>query len=101
MKFLEKKEKKRERPKVGNNNGQLRIAMPPRAAYTKPPGPEFVALFNENMLFSVWFRRVFLCSPNLVWSALSDFDFLLKQKENVKNEVIHYLFLSSKRYLKY
>ena len=27
------------RPKVGNNNGQLRIATPPRVAHAKPPGP--------------------------------------------------------------
>ena len=33
-------EKKRERLKVGNNNGQLRIATPPRVAYAKPPGPK-------------------------------------------------------------
>ena len=32
---------KRERPKVGNNNGQLRIATPPRVAHTKQPGPKF------------------------------------------------------------
>ena len=32
--------KKRERPKVGNNNGQLRIATPPRVAHAKPPGPK-------------------------------------------------------------
>ena len=36
----EKKEKEEEeRPKVGNNKGQLRIATPPRLAHTKPPGP--------------------------------------------------------------
>ena len=35
------KERKRERPKVGNNHGQLRIAKPPRVAYAKPPGPVF------------------------------------------------------------
>ena len=28
------------RPKVGNNNGQLRIATPPRVAHAKPPGPK-------------------------------------------------------------
>ena len=34
------KERKRERgAKVGNNNGQLRIATPPRVAHAKPPGP--------------------------------------------------------------
>ena len=37
------KERKR-RPKAGNNNGQLRIAMPPRVAHSKPPGPKFVAM---------------------------------------------------------
>ena len=36
----EKKEKKKERrANDGNNNGQLRIAMPPRVAHAKPPGP--------------------------------------------------------------
>ena len=38
-----KKEKRdrreRERPKVGNNNGQLRIATKPWLAHAKPPGP--------------------------------------------------------------
>ena len=33
------KEREKERPKVGNNNGQLRIATPPRVAHAKPPGP--------------------------------------------------------------
>ena len=33
------KTEKRERPKVGNNNGQLRIATPSRVAHAKPPGP--------------------------------------------------------------
>ena len=27
------------RPKVCNNNGQLRIATPPQVAHAKPPGP--------------------------------------------------------------
>ena len=31
--------REKERPKVGNNNGQLRIATPPRVAHAKPPGP--------------------------------------------------------------
>ena len=35
----ERKKRERERPKVGNNNGQLRIATPPRVAHAKPPGP--------------------------------------------------------------
>ena len=36
----EKKKKREERPKVGNNNGQLRIATPPRVAHANPPGPK-------------------------------------------------------------
>ena len=32
-------EEKRKRPKAGNNNGQLCIAMPLRLAHAKPPGP--------------------------------------------------------------
>ena len=32
--------KERRRPKVGNNNGQLRIATPTRVAHAKPPGPK-------------------------------------------------------------
>ena len=31
--------KREERLNDGNNNGQLRIAMPPRVAHAKPPGP--------------------------------------------------------------
>ena len=34
------KTEKKERPKVANNNGQLRITMPPWVALTKPPGPK-------------------------------------------------------------
>ena len=34
----EKKERKR--PKAGSNNGQLRIATPPRVAHAKPLGPK-------------------------------------------------------------
>ena len=35
----QKTEKREERPKVGNNIGQLRIATPPRVAHAKLPGP--------------------------------------------------------------
>ena len=35
----EKEKRKKERLKVGNNNGQLCIAMPPRVAHAMPPGP--------------------------------------------------------------
>ena len=33
------REKKIKRPKIGNKNGQLRIATPPRVAQAKPSGP--------------------------------------------------------------
>ena len=38
----QKTEKRRRKkpPKVGNNNGQLRIATPPRVANEKPSGPK-------------------------------------------------------------
>ena len=43
----QKTEKKRkERPKVCNNNGQLRIATPPRVAHAKPPG----LIFNLSVV---------------------------------------------------
>ena len=35
----QKMEENEKRPKVGNNNGQLCIATPPRVAHAKPPGP--------------------------------------------------------------
>ena len=39
----QKMERERERrPKVGNNNGQLRIARPPQVAHAKPPGPKSI-----------------------------------------------------------
>ena len=34
-------ERKKERPKVGNNNGQLHIATPPQVAHAKTPVPEY------------------------------------------------------------
>ena len=34
------RKRKKERLNDGNNNGQLRIATPPRVAHTKPPGPK-------------------------------------------------------------
>ena len=36
----QKAEKEEEREKVGNNNGQLRIATPTRVAHPKPLGPK-------------------------------------------------------------
>ena len=42
-KDVEEEERKKERrAKVGNNNGQLRIATPPRVAHAKPPGLLFI-----------------------------------------------------------
>ena len=35
-----KKKERKKRPKVCDNNGQLRIATPPRVAQGKPPGPK-------------------------------------------------------------
>ena len=35
-----KKKKRTERLNDGNNNGHLRIAMPPRVAHANPPGPK-------------------------------------------------------------
>ena len=34
------RERKKERTKVGNTYGQLRIATPPQVAHAKPPGPK-------------------------------------------------------------
>ena len=35
--------KNQKRLNFGNNNGQLRIATPPRVAHAKPPGPKYFA----------------------------------------------------------
>ena len=40
------KDEKERRPKVGNNNGQLHIATPPRVAHAKPPGPKLARWLN-------------------------------------------------------
>ena len=54
---------KKKRAKVGNNNGQPRIAMPPLLAHPKPPGP-------MNFVFpSIWFK---------IWVAIAQ-----KKKENI------------------
>ena len=51
-----KKERERERLTDGNNNGQLRIATPPRVAHAKPPGPkELCEKFYGNKLLSCSF----------------------------------------------
>ena len=43
-----KREKEIERLKVGNNNGQLCIATPPRVAHAKPPGPISILVGKKN-----------------------------------------------------
>ena len=40
LKMEKKEKKKKERLNDGNNNGQLRIATPPRVAHAKPSGPK-------------------------------------------------------------
>ena len=42
------RERKKERPKVGNNNGQLRISTPPRVAHVKLPGPTTTYLYGQE-----------------------------------------------------
>ena len=41
------KTEKKKRPKVGNNNGQLRIATTPQVAHAKPPGPIITEKTNK------------------------------------------------------
>ena len=48
-----KKERER-RAKVGNNNGQLRIATLPRVAHAKPPGPIYKELLLLLRLYNMW-----------------------------------------------
>ena len=44
-----REKRKRRRAKVGNNNGQLRIATPPRVAHAKPPWPiVYLILFKTD-----------------------------------------------------
>ena len=42
------KKKKEERLKVGNTNGQLSIATPPRVAHAKPPGQKKEEKLNDG-----------------------------------------------------
>ena len=46
----QKMEREERRPKVGNNNGQLRIPTPPRVAHAKPPGPIIYYITYANVL---------------------------------------------------
>ena len=52
----------------GNNNGQLRIATPPRVAHAKPPGP---IILNYSLIFA----HIFILSLNL--SNQNTFNYLL------------------------
>ena len=47
------KEKERERPKVGNNNGQLCIANATSVAHAKPPGPKPDKMIKMNNIVLV------------------------------------------------
>ena len=40
VKSKRRRKREKERLNDGNNNGQLRIATPPRVAHAKPPGPK-------------------------------------------------------------
>ena len=53
---MEKKERKREEERLndGNNNGQLRIATPPRVAHEKPPGPKSQVKHMPNFLDTLY-----------------------------------------------
>ena len=42
----EREKRKKERLNDGNNNGQLRIAAPPRVTHAKPPGPKNISFIN-------------------------------------------------------
>ena len=55
-----KREKRKERKtERSNNNGQLRIATPPRVAHAKPPGPKSnlfgVHIMNTLLVLYLWF----------------------------------------------
>ena len=56
------KDREKERAKVGNNNGQLRITMPPRVAHAKRPGPILLPLptFLEEGWNNSNFDRFFM-----------------------------------------
>ena len=51
--FPEMGQKQKKRLNEGNNNGQLRIATPPRVAHAKPPGPKSFIFFKVANIFSV------------------------------------------------
>ena len=65
-----KEREKKKRPKVGNNNGQLCIAMPPRVAHAKPPGPINSDLYyNKQFTASYKLTKSSLCSTKLAAST--------------------------------
>ena len=57
---------KERRPKLGNNNGQLCIAMPPRVAHAKPPGP--MKKVSHNL--KTFFNRKYNTGVELVYSSV-------------------------------
>ena len=60
---MEKKERKRERPWVGNNNGQLRVAMPPQVAHAKPPGPKVMVWILSSPF--IWVSHLRILQPKV------------------------------------
>ena len=62
--------KKEKRLNDGNNNGQLRIATPPRGAHAKPPGP---TLFAKDLMTYFGFRN---CLISLVIIVGTRFTFV-------------------------
>ena len=71
------------RAKVGNNNGQLRIAMPPRGAHANPPGPKFICILLQ--------LRLNLFEPSQNIGSLSR---RLCYKENFKVNIVSWMSLS-------
>ena len=66
-----RRKRKKERPKLGNNNGQLCIATPPRVAHAKPPGPILFKLLetcDDAYVFSCVFQvqfSIFICEVTI------------------------------------
>ena len=60
----ERKRKKEERAKVGNNNGQLRIATTPRVAHANPPGP--IGFDGKTIFYQICAYYAQCISPILI-----------------------------------
>ena len=72
-KWVKSKRLREKEEEVGNNNGQLCIATPPRVAHAKPPGPKhqnyvFILFYCFGLSFSLLFFFVLLILK-LYWKA--------------------------------